>query len=70
MLVVANLLIAPFAASADGEDAEYAAEIGAPPPPPQKKIFLFSFCSYATFAGRKSQGGKSYLDSVSEMDDS
>jgi hypothetical protein len=44
MLAVANLLIAPFAASADGEDAEYAAEIGAPPPPPQNKIFLFSFC--------------------------
>ena len=69
MLIVANLLIAPFAATANGEDADYAAEIGAPP---NKNIcfsLLQGFCRYAVFTGRKSEGGKSYLDSVSEMDD-
>ena len=48
MLVVANLLIAPFAATANGEDADYAAEIGAPP---NKNIFFFPFAGLLSLRG-------------------
>jgi hypothetical protein len=58
MLIVANLLIAPFAATANGEDADYAAEIGAPP---NKNIF-FSFCRASVVTrylqAERAKGGK------------